>query len=330
MTSPSKSRLGVRAISGVILLLGALTFAGSLGWRGARFPGFFLMPNRVVPSAGLAHWSGAQEGRAPYQQVLLAVDGDPVTTAAEGYERAAAREVGTPVHYTFVRDGRQETQTFELRVFTDSDFFGTFGMYFVTGLAFLLLGVLAGERWRDDPMCRGIAAFAWVSAVFSFTALDLYGPGRFFWLHALAEAFLPATAAHLALTTPRPRVERLSGALAAAYGLCLALAVVYETFLHDPRAYTTVHNACQGLASVPVLLFAVFLGLSLTEPVSAFDRLGVRLLFGGTIMGIVMPGAVFALSSVSGGLVPVHVAGWVGFVFPLACMAALRRAARTA
>jgi hypothetical protein len=156
--------------------------------------------------------------------------------------------------------------------------------------------------------------------------MDMYGPGRFFRLHALAEAFLPAAAAHLALTTPRARLDRFAGLLPVVYGLSVALAAVYEMFLYEPRAYTTIHNTCQGLASIPVLLYATLLGLSLTDARAVADRRGVQLLFGGTIVGIVIPGAVFALSSVSGGLVPVHVAGWVGFVFPLACLAALRRA----
>src|SRR5207249_1785831 len=48
------NRLLARGTSAVLLAIGALALVHSLDWRGARFPGFFVMPNRVVPSAALA------------------------------------------------------------------------------------------------------------------------------------------------------------------------------------------------------------------------------------------------------------------------------------
>ena len=38
----------VRLVAIVLLGAGLLALSQSLAWRGARFPGFFLMPNRVV------------------------------------------------------------------------------------------------------------------------------------------------------------------------------------------------------------------------------------------------------------------------------------------
>src|SRR5881396_1666600 len=91
------------AVSLAILAIGCVAGVRSLGWRGAPFPGFFLLPNRVVPSAGLPGWSGVAEGRPPFQEVLLAVDGTPVVSGADGYRRAAAHQAGEPVEYLFAR-----------------------------------------------------------------------------------------------------------------------------------------------------------------------------------------------------------------------------------
>src|SRR5437016_1132512 len=168
----------LRLISAGVLVLGIMTALGSLPWRGARFPGFLVMPNRVVPSAGLPSWSGVSDGQPPYQEVLLAVDDTPVTSAADAYRRAAAHRVGEPARYTFARDGVLETHTYPLRQLTDAEYFAIFGAYFIAGLAHLLLAWCAAERWREDPMCRGLAIFGWAGAVFAFTAMDLYGPGR--------------------------------------------------------------------------------------------------------------------------------------------------------
>ena len=81
-----RNRLLARGTSAVLLGIGALALVHSLGWRGARFPGFFVMPNRVVPSAALPGWSGVADGRPLYQNILLAVDDVPIA-AAEGTTR---------------------------------------------------------------------------------------------------------------------------------------------------------------------------------------------------------------------------------------------------
>jgi len=324
------SRLLLRLISAGVLVLGIAALLGSLSWRGARFPGFLVMPNRVVPSAGLPGWSGVSDGHPPYQEVLLAVDDTQVSSAADAYRRAAAHQVGETARYTFVRDGVVETQSYPLRRLTDSEYFAIFGMYFIAGLAHLLLAWCAAERWENGAMCRGLAIFGWAGAVFAFTAMDLYGPGRLFRLHAFAEASVSAAALHLALVCPRDRVAGRSGFLVLAYGFGLALAAVYELFLQNPNAYSIVHNFAQGVGSVPVLAFAALVALSLTDPPAALGASGVRRLLLGALLGLIAPGLIFGLSAASGGSLPVNSAAWVGFVFPLGAIAALRAAPATA
>ena len=50
------------------------TLLNSLQWINRTFPGFFLMDNRVVPSVGLAHWTGLRE-QSIYQHQVLRLDG---------------------------------------------------------------------------------------------------------------------------------------------------------------------------------------------------------------------------------------------------------------
>jgi len=52
MTTLRNIGLG-RLASAILLAIAGLALADSSAWRGARFPGFFVMPNRVVPSVGL-------------------------------------------------------------------------------------------------------------------------------------------------------------------------------------------------------------------------------------------------------------------------------------
>src|SRR2546427_6143615 len=180
------------AVSLAILAIGCVAGVRSLAWRGAPFPGFFLLPNRVVPSAGLPGWSGVAEGRPPFQEVLLSVDGAPVVSGADGYRRAAAHRGGDPVEYLFARREGTEKRAYPLRVFSDAEHLAVFGAYLVAGAAYVVLALFAGARWRRASLYQGLTAFAWTSATFAFTGVDLYGPGTLFRLHVLSEALLPA------------------------------------------------------------------------------------------------------------------------------------------
>ena len=312
----------LRAFSIALLAIAIGAFGASTGWRGRTFPGFFLMPNRVVASAGLPDWNGAADGRAVYQHVLLSVDGVPVADALEAYDRASRHALGDPVHYVFAHDGHVERRVFPLRLFTDRDFFATFGMYFLTGLAFLVLAALTAVRWRLGEPYRGLAAFAATSALYLFTALDLYSPGHLFRIHVIAEACLPAAAMHFALGCAPARTRTRGDLLPLIYGIGVVLTAAYEVLLYEPSAYTAVHDLCQALAGLPVFLLVGMLVFATPHP--ALGTRGARQLVAATLVGLVLPATILALSGVTGGRVPVNAAAWFGILFPLGCVRAFR------
>lgn len=321
------TRMLRRTLSAAILVLGTTVMIQSLAWRGVTFPGFFVMPNRVVPSAGLSDWEGTAPGIPPYQQVLVAVDEAPVATAADAYAAAGNPGPDGSVRYTFGEGGRLETRALPVRTFTSRDHVLVFGAYFLTGLAYLLLAVIASERWSRSPACRAFAVFGWIAATFAFTAIDLYGRGTFFRLHVLAETGLVAGATQLALVWPRDLTSRWPRLRPAIWVGALGLAAGYELYLYDPRAYVVFHNATQALAAVPVLAFAIGLAFFLGRAAAEASRRGMGTCLAGALVGIVFPAVVFGLSGLSGGMLSVTVSAWLGFVFPLSSLPALRHSA---
>src|SRR5581483_6740721 len=232
MTSPHIGRL----FSAVLLAVGVMAATESAAWHGAGFPGFFVMPNRVVPSIALPGWSGVAEGRPLYQHVILAVDGVKTAGPGDVYQAAARHRAGDDVEYTVARDGAIESRVLPLRTFGTGEYLAIFGLYFLSGACYLALAALAVERRASNPTLHGgLAAVAWAGAAFALTAMDLYGPGRLFRVHAAAEALLPAAFAHLALVCPRDHLARRPGLLPLVYGVGCAWMVVYEVFLYDPR-----------------------------------------------------------------------------------------------
>jgi len=320
---PSSSIL-VRGATFGLLALGLLAAAESLRWPGARFPGFLVMPNRVVPSVGLPGWSGVDEGRPLYQQVVVAVDDVPVTSAAAVYDAVARRAPGTLVSYQVVRQGTLDTRVSPIRTFGWDTHVLIFGAYLLSGLAYLLLAAVAGERWRASPLFPALVIFSWAAATFALTGIDLYGAGRLFRLQAFAEAILPAAAAHLALVCPQNRLGRRVGVLPLVYGIGLALAAIYQVFLYEPAAYSAIHNCCQALVGAALLALTLGLGLGVHEPAADLDVTALRWCLAGALAGFVVPALVLGISGLAGGLVPVNATAWFSFAFPVAGLMALR------
>src|SRR5207245_3601170 len=98
----------VIGLAGVVLA--TRTTLTSSAWVGRTFPGFLLLVNRVVPSIGLAHWSGSTEAGL-YQSQVVAVNGVPVASAQQVYSAVAASPPATPVSYRLQKRGVEREST---------------------------------------------------------------------------------------------------------------------------------------------------------------------------------------------------------------------------
>ncbi len=309
------------AISSWILVAGALVAVAAASavamsqaaWIGRPFPGFFVLPNRVVASIGRPHWAGTRDG-AIFQSLVVAVDGRPVARTEDVYDLAAAEE-GRAVSYT-LRDGAAvATVAMPTQVFTRTDYLTVFAAYAATGLLYLLMGLLA-VALVPSAIGRALLVLVAVAGVYALTGAGIYTPGASLRLHALAESLFPAAIFQLALAFPSR--SRAASAPLAALGwiLALAVAVPYQLLLAEPTSYSVMHGCAE------ILLGAAGLALAgrLIWEVAQAPRAAGPLLRGaaaGSAIGLGMPAIVVVLSGLTGGRLPVNVVTVAAFAFPL-------------
>jgi len=310
--APAAVRLGAIAIGLVAVVLATRCTITSAAWVGRVFPGFLLLDNRVVASASLAGWSGSRD---LYQQEVVAIDGQPVSSTPEAYARVAALPEGTPIRYR-LRSGDQEhdvvvrSQRFGLR-----DWFLLFGAYLLNCAVYLASGLVVWVLRPRAPLGRALLAFGTTGALWMITAADLYGPGTFFRLHVIGEAFFPAAGLHLALLFPQPhRFARLAWV---GYAVSLALLIPYELLLYHPVPYTLIHNLTMLYLGLAGLFFGTRLVLEYLRGRSPLVRQQIRVMTLGTLLGFAIPSVTFLASAVTGGSVPVNTAAFTGFLFAL-------------
>jgi signal transduction histidine kinase len=322
-----RSRDPVLLVAAALALAVAVSgAASSLRWIGSVFPGFLVLDNRVVASAGLATWPGVAGGEI-FQSEIVAVDGRPLESARALAELAARRGEGAPLRYTLRRSGEVRERTVVTRRFLASDFVLLFGSYLFCGLG--LAGTALAIRFlgRRDARTTGSALSLWIIGVWALSAVDLYGPHRWFRVHAFFECLLFAGVLHLALVFPhvRPAVRRRPWLPAAFYSAALALGAIGQWTLYQPAAYAKIHRLAVAAFGLSLLALLASQLAAFLRPPSFEARQRVKVLVLGALAAL-LPQVILSLgSALSGGRAPENAMGWSGVFFPVAVAYAVLR-----
>ncbi len=314
-TSPRVYRAALIAAALAAVAVTTVIGLGTGSWIGKTFPGFFVLANRVIPSVGRVAWSGSRDS-AIYQRTVIAVDGKHILSNAEAYQYVADRAPGTPVAYTLRHGSTTETLMLESRVFSTSDYWIIFGSYLVTGLLYLLLGILGAWLMPDASLGRALLLMGGAGGLFALTGAGIYSSDADIRVHALAESFFPAALIYVALVFAREQGRYVTPLVAIGWWISLALAIPYQLLLGQPGAYSLVHGACEtylGLAGIGT-------GVTLiVERARAAENAGplLRSAVAGSLLGLGVPAVIMVISGVSGGALPVNVMTATAFLFPL-------------
>jgi signal transduction histidine kinase len=302
----------------MLVVVGVLAVVQSRAWVDRTFPGFLLMGNRVVASAGLVHWPATRSGEL-FQHEVVAVDGEPLADAGNLLDRIASEPPGTPVHYRFRGGGREFERTIETQRFQELDYVLLFGALLLSGFACTGTALAIRFLKPGDPLANAAFPVLFMAGMFALTATDLYGPHRLFRLHALSETLLFPTVLHMAFGFPqRARlVERHPALIPFAYAAAGALALVSQAGLYRPSVYVATHLLATSLfgAAVAVLLGAQV--RAFLRPPSFEARQRVKVLALGSLASLTPPVLLNVASVVSGGQEPQNLSAVTGFLFPL-------------
>ncbi len=302
----------------VVVMIGMATSVHAVDWVNKAFPGFLILGNRVVASAGLPHWQAIREGHI-FQHQIVAVNGKELKHSQEIYALVRTLPVGTPIQYRFRSGEREFERTYETHIFTRSDFWLLFGAYFLNAL--VGIGTALCIRYLRGPHPLASATFPamFVTALYGLTATDLYGPYWFFRLHALCEAFLFATALHLALGFPYPAsiLRRFPRLLHCVYAVALGFAAVYQLGLNHPSLYPVLHLSATLAWGTAMAVMFISQSLHYFRPVSFEARQRVKVLALGIAAALSVPLVLTFASVLTRGQAPQNLISYTIILGPL-------------
>jgi signal transduction histidine kinase len=315
------------AVMGLIALaLIGKTLVSSSQWISKPFPGFFLHENLTVGPYFLPGWSGGPAGVRALDRVI-AVDGRPLRERGELYGLVKTAPPGSSFQYRIVRDSRTLELAVPSMTLTLHDWFLSFGVYVVMGIAFLVIGV-APYYFRASspaalPLCFMVmAVFVWFETTFDFmTAGALPKEMRIFGL-----TLTPSAAVHLALLlkTGEPLRRSCPVCLGCIYGISLLLGWLNSaTFFGPPETWINVFRAGYVFTCVGALVFLAIIWSALRGPIPDLERSRLRVMFVGALLGFLIPTASTVLTSSFHLSVPYNVALVPTVFFPLSVAYAL-------
>jgi len=308
----------ISALGVAFLLFAIWIIWGAFTWVERPFSGFLLLDNGVVASAGLTSWPAAREGRI-FQNQILSYDGIDYQTSEAFHAYVESQPIGTKIEYVFKRSDSIIRTRIATRLFTTTDVFLLFGASLICAVTFI--GVAGALRYiaPNDPASLGSAISFAITGLFALTALDLYGPYRFFRIHAVMECFLGAGMFHMALVFPYRRdiALRFPMLIPSAYGGAFALGIVTAASLYSPTIYVHTHRIAIALAGASFLVMILSQLAAYFRPTSYAARKRVTILAMGTFASITPAFAVLVFSTYSGGGAAENLIGWAGAFFPI-------------
>ena len=145
---PERIHLSNRVRNAVVVVL-ALFFISLCSWSvistqswiDRPFPGFLVLKNNLVAQVWLPEWEGFKRG-LQVGDIIVSVDGQPVTNAAELDRIVMKSRLGDDLSYSVIR-GRQEIEfTIPVSLFTQRDYLAVFGLFMFLGLGFFSIGLI--------------------------------------------------------------------------------------------------------------------------------------------------------------------------------------------
>jgi signal transduction histidine kinase len=308
-----------------VTLIGG-TLISSFQWISKPFPGFFLHENRTVAPFFLPGWSGAVGGLEALD-LIVAVEGRSLVRRGDLYDTVRGAPAGTLFHYRVMRNGA----TLELRIpsvtLRFQDWFFSFGVYLGMGVAFLIIGAapyyLRASSPVALPLCfMVIAVFVWFETTFDFVTRGFL-PKE---LRIFGLALTPGAGVHLALLlrSGTPLWRSKPAALVLIYAISIFLGWLNSaTFFGPPEIWIVAFRANYVYACAGALAFLAIVGSALSENLPSLERSRLRVMFGGAVLGFLLPTFGTVLTSSFQWAIPYNFALIPTVFFPLSVAYAL-------
>ena len=182
-----------------VMITGLICLINALQWINKPFAGFMMNPRHVIVTTGQQHWTGVQAGIKILDKMLLA-DDRTIKSMGDLDEVVKRNPIGDSVTYSIERKGEIIEVTIPTMRFTAMDLLLSFGFPFLSGIIYLIVGVIVFILKPDTKVSWAFLMACFFLSVYTITAFDIVSTnGGFIRMYLFAETFVPAAFIHFSL-----------------------------------------------------------------------------------------------------------------------------------
>ena len=311
-----KSAFSILAFLLLIFCIG--NFVLGITWIGRSYPGFFFYGNMVVTDITPGVENGEQLTR--FKDRVLEANGLPVSSPSELLRITDALPVGTNVEYTIERNGSSFKVGIPVQAFNVRDFIQMFGVIFLMGAVFFVIGALVLRIKANARESRAFFLFcaaicAWFIGSFDAQASHIMEQIVFF-----AWIFSPVAGIHLMFIFPSDtRIKASAQNIISLVFLFISamLFILQYIFFHSYDVWKYINTVTWMYVVLSTFIFPASSLMTYLHPASALAKQRAQIILLGCIFGLLVPALAVAGITVFNINMPYNLMALPVVIFPL-------------
>ena len=248
-----------------VLIIGIVCIINAVQWVNKPFAGFLINERMVLGNVGQYHWTGTQAG-LKFPDKILKANGKVIASMRDLEEVVNNTKTGDAIIYSIERGEKLLNIRVPTMHFTFKDLFMTFGVTFLSGILYLVIGVVVFIMKPDTWVSWAFFLACSFLSTFAITSFDIqsthYG---FIHVYLFVNTFFPAAFIHLSLVFPEKRrtIERHPYLQLLPYILSAILIIQMEMFYPRPSfmviyQFVRICTIISAMAMISTTLHAFF------------------------------------------------------------------------
>ncbi len=311
-----KSAFSVLAFLLLIFCIG--NFVLGITWIGRSYPGFFFYGNMVVTDITPGVENGEQLTR--FKDRVLEANGLPVGSPSELLHITDALPVGTNVEYTIERNGSSFKVGIPVQAFNVRDFIQMFGVIFLMGAVFFVIGALVLRIKANARESRAFFLFCAAICVWFIGSFDAQASHIMEQIVFFAWIFSPVAGIHLMFIFPSDtRIKASAQNIISLVFLFISamLFILQYIFFHSYDVWKYINTVTWMYVVLSTFIFPASSLMTYLHPASALAKQRAQIILLGCIFGLLVPALTVAGITVFNINLPYNLMALPVVIFPL-------------
>ncbi|MGD9652599.1 MAG: ATP-binding protein [Candidatus Dadabacteria bacterium] len=311
-----KSAFSVLAFLLLIFCIG--NFVLGITWIGRSYPGFFFYGNMVVTDITPGVENGEQLTR--FKDRVLEANGVPVSSPSELLHITDALPVGTNVEYTIERNGSSFKVGIPVQAFNVRDFIQMFGVIFLMGAVFFVIGALVLRIKANARESRAFFLFCAAICVWFIGSFDAQASHIMEQIVFFAWIFSPVAGIHLMFIFPSDtRIKASAQNIISLVFLFISamLFILQYIFFHSYDVWKYINTVTWMYVVLSTFIFPASSLMTYLHPASALAKQRAQIILLGCVFGLLVPALAVAGITVFNINLPYNLMALPVVIFPL-------------